>query len=120
MQWIAQHKLLFVASIVVLGAVVWYGLSTSAPASPILTTGTLTGSPTTDSSDQQLVATLLALRAVKLGGTIFTDPAFTSLIDFSTPIVPEPIGRANPFAPANRDAETTDAQSATQLFTPSR
>ena len=42
---------------------------------------------------------LLDLRAIRLDGQIFSDPAFQSLRDSSVDIVLEPIGRVNPFAP---------------------
>jgi uncharacterized membrane protein AbrB (regulator of aidB expression) len=118
MLWIKQHKLLFVIIIVVLAALFWYGLSASTPAAPILSTDTVSGSPSAESSDQELVATLLALRAVTLSGTIFQDPAFTALADFSTAIVPEPVGRDNPFAPiaTTTPKGTTDNPHAAKLF----
>ena len=118
MQWIKQHLLLFIGIIVVLAAVFWYGLSSSSTPAPILTTDTVSGSPSLESSDQELVTTLLALRAVTLSGTIFQDPAFTSLSDFSTAIVPEPVGRDNPFAPLSGSATTStkDNPHAAQLF----
>jgi hypothetical protein len=120
MNWIKQHFLLFIGVIVVLCAIVFYVMSSSAPAAPILVTSGSTGSPSSDSSDQELVSTLLALRAVTLSGTIFQDPAFVSLVDFSTPIVPEPVGRDNPFAPLGAATSTPDSSRATQLFTPTR
>lgn len=101
MSWILQHKLIFIVAIVLVAGGVWFGLSSSAPPAPLLTTDTIkaTGSPTEESADQELVGSLLSLRAVSLSGTIFADPAFTGLQDFGTPIVPEPVGRPNPFAP---------------------
>ena len=50
-------------------------------------------------ADKDLVTTLLQLRSVTLDGTIFSDPVFKSLKDFGSEIVPEPVGRENPFAP---------------------
>ena len=84
----------------VLGGGVWFGLSQDSDPEPLLTSEIVpTGSPSTDSADQELVESLLALRAVTLNVSIFDDPAFRSLKDFGTTIVPEPIGRENPFAP---------------------
>lgn len=42
---------------------------------------------------------LRQLRLIELDGTIFEDPAFQSLEDFSQELIPEPVGRDNPFAP---------------------
>ena len=50
-------------------------------------------------AEKDLVATLLELRSVTLDGTIFSDPVFKSLKDFGSQIIPEPVGRPNPFAP---------------------
>lgn len=120
MNWITQHKVIFIIAILIVAGAVWFGLSSSAPAAPLLTTDTTTtGSPSTDSADQQLVVTLLALRAVTLSGTIFSDPAFTSLKDFGTTIVPEPTGRTDPFAPLSATSSTSATNTrGAQLFTP--
>ena len=93
MAFLVKHKMIVLVIGIVIAGLAWYGMSSSAPA-PLLTTQTVGGAP-----DQELVETLLALRSVKLDGTIFTEPAFTTLQDYSTPIVPEPVGRENPFAP---------------------
>lgn len=74
---------------------VWFGLTSSTPSGELLSTENVID----NGPEQELVSTLLALRAVKLDAAIFSDPAFMSLKDFSTQIVPEPVGRPNPFAP---------------------
>jgi hypothetical protein len=116
MTFISQHKL--IAAVVVLVVLIggWYALSGSSGAAPTLTTTSVTSvSP----ADQNLVSTLLALRAVKLDGTILNDPAFLSLRDFSTQIISEPVGRTDPFAPlsASASASASTTRSA-QIFTP--
>jgi hypothetical protein len=55
-------------------------------------------------ADADIVNTLLELRAVSLSGTIFSDPAFLRLKDFGSQIIPEPVGRPNPFAPLTGSA----------------
>lgn len=49
--------------------------------------------------DQDLIALLFELRAIRLDDAIFSDPLFHSLQDFGQELVAEPIGRQNPFAP---------------------
>ena len=121
MQWIQHNKLIFAVIVLLVAFGVWYGLSQSAEPAPLLTTTSDTGSPTVDSADQQLVTTLLALRAVTLNGSIFSDPAFMSLQDYSTTIIAEPIGRENPFAPLRSTAtSTTENPHAAQLFAPKK
>jgi len=126
MSWISQHKLLFIIVIVLVAAGVWYGLSQGGTSGASATTdaaGITTSTATTDTNaaDQDLVGTLLTLRAVTLSGTIFTEPAFASLQDFGTTIVSEPVGRTNPFAPLTTAVATSTAsQHAAQIFAPAK
>jgi hypothetical protein len=54
-------------------------------------------------SQGDLLALLLEIRTIKLDESILSDEAFRSLKDFGQEIVPEPVGRENPFAPVNFD-----------------
>jgi hypothetical protein len=53
--------------------------------------------------EEELISELLKLRSIKLDNRIFTSPAFQSLEDFGHELVPEPVGRPNPFAPVEED-----------------
>lgn len=58
----------------------------------------------TDDSGQSaigkdLLITLSKLRSLNLDDNFFKDPIFNSLNDFSVPIVPQEVGRNNPFSP---------------------
>lgn len=46
---------------------------------------------------QDFLSRLRQLESVRIEGTIFTDTRFRSLTDFRQPLVPEPVGRTNPF-----------------------
>jgi hypothetical protein len=60
--------------------------------------------------DKELLATLLELKSLNFSSRIFENPAFKSLVDFSSQIPDEPKGRVNPFAPVGSDrAITTEA-----------
>lgn len=63
---------------------------------PILTEQTI--SPVA-SADQDLISLLLQLKAITLDESIFSDQTFTGLEDFSRELIPEAVGRENPFAP---------------------
>lgn len=96
MQTLLRYKVVLILIAFLVAGAAWYALS------PAQEGGDLTSTPLPGggaSVDQGIVSTLLTLRAVKLEGTIFSDPAFNRLKDFSTEIVPEPVGRQNPFAP---------------------
>lgn len=48
---------------------------------------------------KDLVINLSKLKSLTLDETFFQDPIFNSLNDFSVPIVPQEVGRDNPFSP---------------------
>jgi hypothetical protein len=72
--------------------------------SPKASVGALGGVSAADaaisnSDEQDLINQLLQLQSLKLDESIFTDPSFTSLTDYTQTIAPEPVGRSNPFLP---------------------
>ena len=73
-----------------------------------------TPSDTSSVIESDLLTLLLDIRSVKLNGDIFSDPIFRSLEDFGQDLVPEPVGRDNPFAPigldANQESEITNQE----------
>ncbi len=118
MAFITQHKLLVILGAVVLAAAVWWGLSGTGTTEELVSSQPVEEGITVNND---IVATLLSLRTVKLEGTIFTDTAFMTLKDFSTQIVPEPVGRTNPFAPLTTSGPTTASSTHNaQIFTPRR
>ncbi len=100
--FLARNKLLILLALVVLGAGLWYAFLGASDTGSLLVNEDLTTS--TNASDKELVQTLLQLRAIELNGTIFTAPSFMALQDFGSQIVPEPVGRPNPFAPLGASA----------------
>ena len=50
---------------------------------------------------EELLRMLRNLENIKLDPTIFSDPAFVSLVDYSRPLAPQPQGRNNPFLQIN-------------------
>lgn len=49
--------------------------------------------------ERELLDELLRLRSIELNETLFANPLFLSLVDFSKPLVEQPVGRSNPFSP---------------------
>ena len=119
MEFFGKHKttiLITLGVIVVIG--IWWGFSQETPSTSLIETQT---SSVVSPEDRGLVDTLLQLRAVSLSGTIFSDPAFMSLRDFGKQVIPEPVGRPNPFAPVStRPTTTKETLQSTQLFSPKR
>ena len=121
MAFLKAHKIIVILAIIVaVGA--WWILSSlggSSSSNAVLTTQPLDSN--LSPADQNLVSTLLQLRAVKLDGGIFSEPAFQALKDFSTQIIPEPVGRPNPFLPLPVGGVTSASSShAAAIFTPGR
>ena len=112
----SKYKTPVILGLTILAAVGgWWVLAPEPAPESLLTTESVVGETPID---RGLIDTLLTLRAVSLSGTIFADPAFAILSDFGTQIVPEPVGRPNPFAPLTRRATSTPRT--TQLFQPRR
>ena len=94
---------LLVLAGILLAGFIWYSFLRD-KGTTLLKTEDITA-PTAVDSD--IVSVLLQLRAVSLSGTIFTDPSFLTLKDFGSQIIPEPVGRVNPFAPLSGMSATT-------------
>jgi hypothetical protein len=113
-----HHKLVIVVIIIIVIAGAWYGLSSSsAPAANTDTALTSTG--TDNGGDTEIVSSLLALQAITLSGTIFSSPAYATLQDFTTAIIPEPAGRTDPFAPITAQSTASPTKSA-EIFKPAQ
>ena len=108
-----RNKLVLIGIIIVVLGGAWYGLSSSSGPTPVLTS---TGADT--SGDGNIVSTLLALQAITLGDSIFSNPAYTTLKDYTTAILPEPVGRPDPFAPL--PTLSTGTSKNVQIFQPAK
>lgn len=107
-----SRNFIFITVGVILLVVAWYLFGGSKPKGGELVTTTVISEE--NSVEGNIVDTLLTLRAVSLSGTIFSDPAFSSLNDFGTQIVPEPVGRPNPFAPRGLSTTTRETSTTTK------
>lgn len=102
---LGKNKLVLFVLVLLVVVGLWYALSGSTAKDNLLTTEDFT-SPSSE-SDRDIVATLIELRSVALDGSIFSDLVFQSLTDFGSQIVPEPVGRTNPFAPLSGTGTST-------------
>ncbi len=114
MNFLSQHKIFVVIGGIALAIGVWYTLTPGAGSSSVLSSSGTDAGP-----GQDVVDTLRQLDAVKLDAAIFSEPAFGDLKDFSTQIVPEPVGRPNPFAPLSEGAQASASSTkSAQIFAP--
>jgi len=116
---ILRSKVAIIGIIVVIGGGLWYGLTSSSSSAP---TSALSSSGPDMTDDQAIVSTLLTLQSITLSGSIFSNPAYATLKDFTTAIVPVPAGRSDPFAPlpASTPAPTATASKSAQIFQPAK
>ena len=68
--------------------------------------GTAAGTLSSNTVGSDLIKLLKDLNAIELDQSIFDEPSFQSLKDFSRPLRAEPVGRENPFAPLSASART--------------
>ena len=116
---ILRSKVAIIAIVIVIAGGLWYGLTTSSSSAP---TGALTSAGNDTSGDQSIVTTLLTLQSITLSGTIFSNPAYATLKDYTTAVVPEPAGRPDPFAPlpVSAPAATVTSGKSAQIFQPAK
>jgi hypothetical protein len=80
------------------------------------------GSDSNVSADAQLLGTqisqaLLRIEQIKLDRSIFSSDIYRSLKDRSRPIIDEPMGRPNPFAPLGKISINSNTRVATSTAT---
>ena len=68
----------------------------------ILTSSTV-GPGIQSSVNSELLLLLINLKSIRLNDSLFGDPAFKELRDYGQDLVPEPLGRENPFSPIDSD-----------------
>lgn len=66
----------------------------------------------------KILAILQEMKNITLDTSIFTDPMFLNLSDFTVELTPEPISRPNPFAPIGQDITIISDSSTTITTSP--
>jgi hypothetical protein len=97
MNFIKRYQSLLGIVAILIAAFVIYSVFFAHPAPAPLSK--ISVATTQDPVDQQLIALLLTLHSITLDSSLFDNPKFTGLRDFGRDLVPEPVGRKNPFAP---------------------
>ncbi len=93
---IGKNKILIIALVIVV-VVGFYIFKSVKPKEEPLTT---VQSGATGGISQEIIIELNRLKALRnIDDSIFKNPTFTSLRDYTQAVVPQPIGRNNPFAP---------------------
>ncbi len=103
-----NNKIIIAVIVIVVIIGGWYGLSMSqsSAGASLSSGGSLLGSTVVSGDeDSDVLKVLLDMRTIKLDDSIFQNPAFNVLKDTSQQIIPEPVGRDNPFAPVGSDEQ---------------
>lgn len=119
MQIIKKYKtILIIILIVVVGGIAYKALFNTDKTKDLLTSDSNLSNTENLATivESDLLSLLLDIRSVKLDGGIFTKEIFNSLQDFGQEIVPESIGRENPFAPIGSDPITIDKSETKEEF----
>lgn len=106
---IKQNKVVLGIVVLIVVAFAWFGMADRQP-----TTSLLSNESRGDASvaEQEILRLLLDMRSIRLDSSIFENPAFASLRDFGREIVPEPVGRTNPFEPTKTFLEVSEEDEA--------
>jgi hypothetical protein len=96
MNFYKKYKNIILGAVLVVLAFFAYSYFFTGPSTPALSSSAPSQTATVD---QDLISLLGTLKTIKLDDSLFADPAFKSLDDFSQALVPEAAGRTNPFAP---------------------
>lgn len=79
--------------LLVIGGIFVYRTFFATPIDPTLVAPDIT----TQGPGKDVVDLYQSLQSVTLDTSLFSSPGYRSLVDFTTPISPQPIGRRNPF-----------------------
>lgn len=92
-----NKNILLVGALVVVAAIAYFTFFTGEDTSNDLTSVEVNQNL---GVGQELLIELNRLKALRaINKDIFTDPVFVTLEDYTEPVVPQPSGRTNPFAP---------------------
>jgi flagellar basal body-associated protein FliL len=85
--------ILIVATLIVAAGAYWYFFTGTGNEPPLTTT------VTENEAQMQFQMLVSKLQPITFNTAIFTNPRFLALVDLTTPITPETLGRLDPFAP---------------------
>ncbi|MCI0619678.1 hypothetical protein L0Y40_01430 [Candidatus Wolfebacteria bacterium] len=95
MNFLKQHKTAITILVLVILIFVAYGVFSGSGDEDVLVSEDA-AAPTVGGD---LIVLLGRLQSLSLDSTVFSNPIFRNLVDFGVELVPEPVGRSNPFAP---------------------
>lgn len=105
-------KLLLALAIIIVAFIVYKALFVGGDSDGGVSPGLeAVGLDSTETGSDEFLNILLSLQQIELSSEVFSNPIFTSLVDFSTELKDQTPGRENPFAPigvGGRPATSTE------------
>lgn len=93
-----KYKTIFIIIAIVIVGGIAYNILFKGESGLDLLTSDINLAGSISEENNELLTLLLDIRSIKLNDSIFSEESFKSLEDFGQDIVPEPVGRENPFA----------------------
>ncbi len=97
MNILRENKIIIALIVLVVAGIIIYSISSTDANNNLLSANSASTANNVD--DRELLKLLTDMQTIRLDGRIFESTAYLSLQDFSRSIVPEPVGREDPFAP---------------------
>jgi hypothetical protein len=94
----SKKNIIIIIGIVLLALVVYFYYEGSRPTADT-SFETVTANADAEAVGSRVLSLLNQIRSLKIDTTVFKDPAYMSLRDYSVAIPQEDVGRENPFAP---------------------
>lgn len=104
-------KLLLALAIIIVAFIVYKALFVGGDGGAVEPGLETVGLDSNEAGSDEFLNILLSLQQIELSSEVFSNPIFTSLVDFSTELKDQTPGRENPFAPigiGGRPATSTE------------
>lgn len=88
-----------IIGIVIFSALAYFFFAPAAPQSSSLLQAEKDSDPDSSASANRILSLLNQVESLRIDATLFQNPAYLSLIDYTVDIPETPVGRPNPFAP---------------------
>ena len=92
-----NNKLYAILLVVIIIAFAWYFFFREKPSQDLALLELESGP--SSATTFEILSTLNQVRNLKIDSEFFRSQAYQSLVDYNVEIIPQPIGRQNPFAP---------------------
>jgi len=112
---IGKYKNIIIVGVIIALALIAYSFLKPDPTAESLLATTQRADSAQVLGDE-ITSAISQINSLKLDRSVFDDPIVKKLIDHSKPIISEPVGRQNPFAPIGSSDKISSVNSATSTI----